>query len=120
MEVGKLYSVSQYFWFLYPSRDIVAAAAEHPAAVLDAAAATRVGISLVVVAAYASAPAAAASAAYWSKRLDCNVSYISPKSMIMLLEQDKEYCKVLTTSGELGWIIIAKRYNDCFEEVKAE
>jgi hypothetical protein len=95
MKIGKLYQVKKYFWLLYPSKDI--AVAEAPAAGPFAA--------------------ADAAAAHYGKYLKCNVSYIEPNSIFCLLEQDGEYIKVLSTNGEVGWIILADWYKDDIEEV---
>jgi len=106
MKIGGLYQLKKYYWLLYPSRDIATAAV----------------VATVVAAAAATVAIAAVNAAYLSKRLNCNVSYIEP-SMFVLLEQDKEYCKLLTANGQLGWIIYpedAEWTKDCIEEVKAE
>jgi hypothetical protein len=102
MEVGKLYKTKDLYWILYPSKDIAdlvaadAALARHPAA------------------------AAATTAAYWSKRLNNNVSYIAQNSMFMLLEQDGMLSKVLSTEGMVGWIYLALWCKDDIMEVKAE
>jgi len=98
MEVGKLYKTKKYYWFLYPSQDIAEAA---------------------LAAASASAKAADV-AVYWSKRLECNVSFIPQKSMFMLLEQSGKFCKVLSTEGMVGWIILALWCKKDIVEVKAE
>jgi hypothetical protein len=102
MEVGKLYSVKQYFWLLFPSKDIAAGA-------VPAAAVARVA-----------AAAAALVAAYWSSRLSCDISYISPKGIFMLLEQDGKYYKVLSTEGMVGWICFPEWWKEHIAEVKAE
>ena len=99
MEVGKLYKTKKYYWFLYPSQDIAEAA-------YDAAA--------------ASASTSDAAAVYWSKRLECNVSFIPQKSMFMLLEQSGKFCKVLSTEGMVGWIILDLWCKKDIVEVKAE
>ena len=98
MNVGKLYQAKEYFfWLLYPSKDIVAAA--YPAV------------------AGASFTEAVASAAYYSRRFNCNISYIFPNSIFMLLEQDGYCCKILSTNGELGWINLADWCKADIEEV---
>ena len=97
---GKLYQIKQYFWLLYPSKDIAIAAAEL----------------------YLAAAAVAAGAAdYWSIYFNCNVTYISPKDIFCLIEKDGKYLKVLTTNGELGWIKYPQGQEwtkGCIEEVK--
>ena len=104
MNIGKLYKNKKYFWFLYPSKEIASAAA---------------AAAMTVVAFTPTAVWADDVAAYWGKQFSCNVSYISPSNIFMLLEQDRKLCKVLSTNGELGWISYLEDvvwYND-IEEV---
>ena len=45
------------------------------------------------------------SAAYWSKNLACEVSVLAASSIFVLLEQnERRWCKLLTTDGQFGWI----------------
>jgi hypothetical protein len=88
MKIGKLYQVKKYYWLLYPSKDI--AALVGPSAAAEAA----------------------SDAAYYSKRFNCNVSYIEPNSIFCLLEQNGKFCKILSTNGELGWIYLVDFYKD--------
>ena len=81
MQVGKLYQVKQYFWYLYPSKDIAAAAA-----------------------AAAASEAAAANAAYFSKHFKCNVTYLSPETILFPVEIDGRHMKIVSGEG-VGWII---------------
>ena len=101
MIIGKLYQVKKLFWYLYPSKEIVLTAAdEEPAAWL-------VG--------------AAVATAYLSKKYNGNIAYICPNDMFCLLEEDGKYLKVLTTTGELGWMIYPENENwakGTIEEVK--
>ena len=102
MQVGKLYQVKQYFWLLYPSKEIAAHAAALRFADLTAA-------------------AGPVAADYWSIYFNCNVTYISPKDIFCLIEKDGKYLKVLTTNGELGWIKYPQGQEwtkGCIEEVK--
>ena len=88
---GKLYQVKKYFWYLYPSKETAADAA-----------------------------AAVSATAYWSKEFNCNVTYISPNSIFCLLESNGKFLKVLTTNGEIGWMIYPKKQpwtKGCIEEV---
>jgi hypothetical protein len=89
MKIGKLYQANKYFWFLYPSKDS-AAASDGPA--------------------HAARHASGADtiAAIYSKRCNCNVSYVFPNSIFCCLEQDEEYIKILTINGEAGWIRASK------------
>jgi len=104
MNVGKLFQAKKLYWLLYPSKDI--APQEH------------------VTTAVHQAATAVSVASGWRKELNCNVSYISPKSMFMLLErqtsvygQDGYCCKILSTNGELGWIYLSDWCKDDIEEV---
>jgi hypothetical protein len=112
MNIGSLYEIKKWYWLLFPSKDIAAA--------VDGAPAVGVAATGVQEAATMLAITAAAATAYWSKRLNNNVSYIAQNSIFMLLEQDGKYCKILTTNGELGWIIYPKDAEwakGCIEEV---
>jgi len=95
MNVGKLYQTKNYYWLLSPSKEIEVASA-----------APRV-----------SDATAAVAAASYSKRFNCNVSYISPKSIFLLLEQDGEFIKILSANGEVGWIYLNNFYKDDIKEI---
>jgi hypothetical protein len=99
MEIGKLYQFNSRFWLLYPSQQVVATA--------GAAEATDFEL-------------AASYADYFCRKFSCNVSYVSPSSIFMLLEENGKFCKVLTTNGEVGWIILYEWCRDDIEEVKVE
>ena len=97
MSIGSLYKVKKYFWLLFPTKE--AAAVAHgvvTAAVWDAL----------------------AYAAYWSKRYNCEVTYFSPDSIVVFLEEDGKLKKVLTSDGLVGWTWFDEDYNDSFEEMK--
>jgi hypothetical protein len=100
MKIGSLYQIKNYYWMLYPSKDTASAAADD----LDEGTAT---------------PRRHADnwANYWSSRFSCNISYISPNSLFMLLEQDGKYYKVLSTEGMVGWIYLAPWCKDDIVEV---
>ena len=107
MTKNGLYQIKKRFWLLYPSKDIAHAAY---ARWCDASAAEK------------GAPPVP-SAAYCSRQLNCNITYISPNDIFCLLEEDGKFLKVLSTNGELGWMIYRKSEywaRDCFEEVKEE
>ena len=101
MNIGSLYKVKEYFWLLFPSKEISTS--------LDA---------LGPIA--ATARLATSNVAHWSKRFKCNVSYFSPDSYIVFLEEDRELKRVLTSDGKIGWTCFFENYNHCFEEVKTE
>ena len=97
MNIGKLYQVKKLCWMLFPSKEIAATA--------TAAEAT--------VAAFA----AAFAATYYSEKYNCYVSYISAKSIFMLLEKDGDFIKILSTNGEVCWINLADWCKNDIEEV---
>jgi len=104
MKIGKLYQIKKYYWLLYPSQE---KAVEYAQVRLLGAATTTNG--------------AIDEAAFWSKRLSCNVSYIKINSMFCLLEKNDISCKILLTDGHLGWIIHPENEdwtNGCIEEAK--
>jgi hypothetical protein len=88
---GKLFQVKKYFWLLYPSKDIAAAAWDWIEAIAHAVAASDVA-------------SAECYSQAWSKQYNCNVTFVSPNDIFCLLEQDGKYLKILSTNGELGWI----------------
>jgi len=100
MKIGKLYKNNGYFWLFYPSKDIAAVATTVP---------TRTPAIF----------AATAAVDYWSKQYNCEVTYFSPDSYIVFLEEDTKFKKVLTSTGKLGWVWFDESYNHCFEEVSA-
>jgi len=83
IEVGKLYSCSEYFLLLYPDKDTAAAK-------LGAAAAAPIG--------------AAAPAAYWTRELGKPVSYCNPQTPLLVLSVKEKYIEVLA-GDKVGWII---------------
>jgi hypothetical protein len=54
-----------------------------------------------------------------SAQLNCNVSCISPNSTFVLLEQDGEYCKILTDNGAIGWIYYVDWSKEHIRETKS-
>ena len=75
LEVGKLYSCSGYFLLLWPDKE-----------------------------AAATALAAAARDAYWTKKLQKPVSYCNTETPLLVLSVDKKYVEVLAGDRK-GWII---------------
>jgi mevalonate pyrophosphate decarboxylase len=92
----KLYQGKGLYWFLYPSKEI-AAAANAGATTTDAG--------------------AARVAASYSKKYNCNVSYVFPNSIFCLLEKDGIYYKAITANGELGWFYLSDKHENIIEEV---
>lgn len=100
-KIGCLYQVKKFNWLLYPSKEIADTVERHSPEDLDGTNSTAV-------------------AAHYSKLFNCNVSYTSPKDLVVLLEADKNYKKVLSAKGEIGWIRLPEIYNNCFEEVNTK
>ena len=93
MKIGSLYLVKKLYWFLFPTKEIASSRWPHPVPWGD-------------------------DAAYWSKQFE--VTYFSPDSIVVFLEEDGEFKKVLTSDGRIGWTWLSENYNDSFEEVKEE
>jgi hypothetical protein len=97
MNIGRLYTFAKYYWFLFPSKDISASLRTQPVDIR---------------------PAAVSAADYFSTCFNCNIYFIEPSSLFVLLEQEENCCRILTTEGMVGWIWLDERYNESFEEVK--
>ena len=104
MNIGSLYLVKKWHWLLFASKEIASRSLRLAG---DLGSAT-------------TSSNAAAKVAYWSKRYDCEVTYFSLDSIVVLLEEDGELKRVLTSDGKIGWIWVNENYNDSFEEVKTE
>jgi hypothetical protein len=94
MNIGSLHIVKKWFWLIFPTKETAAHG----------------------VVAFASA----VDEAYWSKFYNCEVTYFSLDSIVVFLEEDGVFKKVLTSDGKIGWTWFNENYNDCFEEVKSE
>ena len=105
MNIGSLYKVKKWFWFVFPTKETVVAVA--PA----------LGVEPRPVAVAADQRHIAA---WYRKRFNCEVTYFSPDSIVVFLEEDGELKRVLTADGLVGWTWFNENYNDCFEEVKSE
>lgn len=97
MKIGKLYQIKEYFWLLYPSKD----------SILHSSIAIR----------RCSLRDTSDAAKYYSFHLNCNVSYLEPKSIFCLIERDRNCLKVLSNNGQLGWIFVPDDWcdNECFD-----
>jgi len=103
MNIGSLYTVKKYYWLLFSTK---AAAAE-----------TGAIVTLGIRPSASAALGAAVAAAYWSRQLNCEVTYFSQEMLIVFLEEEGKYKKVLTSDGRIGWTWFIESYNECFEEV---
>lgn len=100
-KIGNMYQVKKWYWLLFPNKTLPSPS---HAGSFDA------GISAALV---------DATAAFWSKQYNCNITYLSPNDILVLLETDGNLKKVLSTNGDIGWTWLSEGYNDCFEEVSA-
>jgi hypothetical protein len=107
LNIGKLHQIKKLYWFLYPSKDIATDAYASP--------------SLAAAVATSAEASGHGGATYFSKQFNCNVTFVSPNDIFCLLEQDGKYLKILSTNGELGWMIYPTNEpwtKGCIEEVK--
>ena len=98
MNIGSLYTVKKFFWLLFPTRE---------------------SAPTVRSAAFPSATGAADDADFWSECFNCEITYFSPDSIIVFLEEGGICKKVLTSDGRIGWTWFDASHNNCFEEMKA-
>jgi hypothetical protein len=103
VNVGSLYRVKKWYWILFFSKES-ALAAEADVPVPDAGTAVW----------------AARNAAYYNQKYNENVTYFSPESYIVLLEEDKKLKRILTSGGDIGWVLLDETGSYYFEEVKNE
>ena len=104
MNIGSLYQVKKRFWLLFPTKET---------ADLD---------GFDHASGYADNENAAWfwCAALYSRKYNCNVSWFSPESFVVFLEEDGKLKKFLTSEGLIGWTQVNKAWLGCFEEVKSE
>jgi hypothetical protein len=86
MNIGSLYTVKKYFWLLFPTKALTVGDELHADGHGHA----------IPFAAFASI-----AADYWSRRYNCEVTYFCPDSIVVFLEEDGNYKKVLTSDGKL-------------------
>jgi hypothetical protein len=91
MNIGSLYQVKKRFWLLFPTKEM----ATHSSVVADA------------------------DAVWYAARINCNVTYFSPDSFVVCLEEDGNLKKFLTSEGLIGWIRFGE-HESYFKEVKSE
>ena len=94
MNIGSLYQVKKYFWLLFPTKEIISSSG--------------------------AGDSAAAAAAWYSRKYNCNVTYFSHDTFVVFLEEDGNLKKFLTSEGLIGWTQVNKAWLGCFEEVKSE
>ena len=105
MNLGSLYLVKELYRVLFPTKEI-AAAVNPTVAMIDASTIEAFNIDV--------------NASYWMEEFDCHVSYIIPNELVVFLDKDETFLKVLTSDGRIGWTWFDEDYIDCFEEVETE
>jgi len=91
IKIGKLYENQVYFWLVLPTKQ--------KSMLVSANTPTRYR------------PTAEVDALFYSKHCSCDVSYITPKTMFVVLEEHAGECfKILTEHGEVGWIYLGREW----------
>ena len=101
LKIGELYLVKEFFWFLFPTKEL----------------ARRVQTAVQAVMGVERARAAWRNAKMLSEDYNCNVSVVEPNTCFVLLEEDENFFKVLDSNGNIGWIRCWSFYS-YFELVK--
>jgi len=92
-QIGKMYLVKEFFWFLYPTKELAVwpVKVERTRAYQDAK--------------------------WHSERYKCNVFVVEENTCVVLLEVDDDYYKFLDCNGNIGWII-CRDFSNVFELAK--
>jgi hypothetical protein len=104
VNIGSLYRVNEWHWLLFSSKEF--AAEGHATTIFFPARSTSADAFSI--------------AAHHSRKYNENVTYFSPDSYIVFLEEYGMFKKLLTSEGLIGWTWFDEDWNDCFEEVKNE
>ena len=99
MKIGSLYRVKECYWLLFPLKE----------SARRGCGGSRDSLESV-----------ADDAAYYSKKYNENVIWFPPDSYIVLLDQDREFKKVLTSDGTIGWAWLLESWNNNFEEINQQ
>ena len=83
MQLGKMYLVKEFFWLLFPTKELATGCPSRRCC----------GVRRAVQ-----------SAKWTSEYLSCNVFVVELNTCVVLLEQDKDHFKVLDSNGNIGWI----------------
>jgi len=95
MKIGKLYQFKEYGWYMYPSKEIANIAGTTTVlgyAVLGYSRRRRL-----------------------SSLFNCEVIYVGPRSMFVLLGYEAKHWNILTADGQFGWISF---FDWCMEHVE--
>ena len=97
MQLGKMYLVKDLFWLLYPTKELVGVPGQ--------------------LRACAGAVTALKHSKWLSEHNKCNVFVVEENTCFVLLEVDDDYCKLLDSNGNIGWII-CRDFSKYFKLVK--
>lgn len=90
MKIGKLYENHEFFWLVLPTKQSMLEVTPSPARYR---------------------PTIESDVSFYSKHCSCSVSYITPKTMFVVLEEHAGECfKILTEHGEVGWIYLGREW----------
>ena len=103
IQIGKMYCVKKFFWLLYPTRTEL----EYDVGVLAS----------VRSVAPREREDAYEDAKWYSELYSCNFDVVEENTCFVLLEQDKDYFKLLNSNGNIGWIY-CREFSRYFELVK--
>ncbi len=101
--MSQYYQVKSYFWLVFPSKEKAASSG------IGIDSDRSVAITREVM---------TDSVKWWSKALDCQVTYISPNSCFTVIELDGKFTRVI--GEQVGWIIADVREDwvrDSFERI---
>jgi len=92
MKIGKLYENHEFFWLVLPTKQSML---EVTPSMMPSPTRYR--------------PTIESDVSFYSKHCSCSVSYITPKTMFVVLEEHAgERFKILTERGEVGWIYLGR------------
>ena len=110
IQVGDIVKTEDFYLLLFPTQKAAARARARTAGAAGwvtagGAAGWVTAGEAAVAAASAASVAAAAAADYWSRQLNCSVSYIEPTQPMFVVEVCGALIRVLIPGDKSGWII---------------
>lgn len=103
MNIGSLYKVKNYNWLLFPSKEIATTLSTNPTFDEETSTVNSAIIDYEI--------------AVLSTSYDYEATSVSPESLIVLLEEEGKFKKVMTVNGNFGWIWFTEGFNSCFQEM---
>ena len=96
MKIGKLYQFMKFNWLLFPTKELIDALDDFRIREY-ALPRHEDGLNLYE---------ALLGSSFIGSKLSCNVLIIETNDIFCVLEKEEKYLKVLTTKGEIGWMIL--------------